>query len=352
MIKADGYGLGLEPVALALRSIPGTGEPWAFGIATVTEGVRLREAGWRGRILVLPPIPPAQTAAAIAAELTVSVSEIAALRRLADHAPPGHRVPFHLEIDTGMGRAGFRWDRAHEWGAEVAALAANRLRWEGTFTHFHSADEDDPAPTLGQWDRFQAAVGALPEIEPAPLLHVANSAATVRHRGFGCDLARPGIFLFGGQAGRDAVPEPVVSVRARLVLVRDVPAGSTVGYGATYRAAKAERWGTVAMGYGDGVPRGLAPAGGEVLVRGQRVAMIGRISMDMLTVRLDAASDAAAGDVCTLIGRDGSEEITVEEVARRCDTIAYEIFTGLGSRLPRVYQDGEPATPAQGYKGA
>lgn len=348
MVKADAYGLGLEAVARALREIPGGGEPWAFGVATVDEGLRLRAAGWNGRILVLPPTPPSQIGAALAAELTLSVSEVAAVRRLADLAPAGRRTPFHLEIDTGMGRAGFAWDGAARWGPEVAAIAAQKLSWEGTFTHFHSADERDAAPTIEQWERFRTALAALPHTGETPLLHVANSAATLRHGGFGCDLARPGIFLYGGQAGPGAVPEPVVSVRARLVLVRDVDAAATAGYGATYRAPAPERWGTVAIGYGDGIPRALAPARGELLLHGRRVPIIGRISMDMLTVRLDAVPEARVGDVCTVIGRDAAEEITVEEVAQRCGTISYEIFTGLGSRLPRVYIDGEPPAAPQG----
>jgi alanine racemase len=134
----------------------------------------------------------------------------------------------------------------------------------------------------------------------------------------------------------------VVALRARLVLAKEVPAGASVGYGATYRARRPERWGTLAIGYGDGVPRSLAAGGGEVLIRGRRVPLIGRISMDMATIDLTDLPSALAGDVATLIGSDGSEEITLDEVARRCGTISYEILTGLRPRLPRLYlEDGD-----------
>jgi alanine racemase len=133
------------------------------------------------------------------------------------------------------------------------------------------------------------------------------------------------------------------------VLVRDVPAGSTVGYGATWTAAGTERWGTVAIGYGDGIPRALARGGGEMIVRGRRVPIIGRISMDLTTVDLSDLPEAHLGDQVTIIGESRGNRITLDEVAERCGTISYEILTGLGTRLPRVYLFGEPDAPVEGY---
>jgi alanine racemase len=245
-----------------------------------------------------------------------------------------------------MGRAGFPWDRVAEWGHAVAAVLGP-LDWEGCYTHFHSADAADPAPTERQWERFRRALSELHGIAPRRLLvHVANSAASLRKPGFDADLGRPGIFLYGGQAGPGTTPAPVAAVRARVTLVREVPAGTTVGYGAEYTANRPERWGTLAIGYGDGVPRALWRGGGEVLVRGRRVPIIGRISMDATTVDLTDVPHAAPGDVATLIGRDGEEEITVDQVAARCGTISYEILTGLTARLPRVYQERPPSAAA------
>ena len=252
----------------------------------------------------------------------------------------GRRLAFHAEIDTGMGRAGFPYAAAGEWGTAIGTIAADLLEWDGCFTHFHSADEPDLRPTDEQQRRFLQALQALPEGAPRRVVHSANSAASIRRNGFGMDLVRPGIFLYGGSAGPEAVPEPVVSVRARIALVKDVPAGWSCGYGATYTARRPERWGTLSIGYGDGLRRALSPGGGEALVRGRRVPIIGRISMDMTVVDLTEVPEARAGDAATLIGRDGAEEIGLDEVAARCGTISYEILTGLGARLPRVYVEG------------
>lgn len=342
MVKAEAYGLGMLPVVAALHGFPTPSDPWAFGVAAVSEGERLRAAGFGGRILVFSPIPPTEYDRAAAAGLTLCLSEVAAVRRLAAAAAAQGRVlPFHVEIDTGMGRAGFPWQRAAEWGPEVLEAATN-LRWEGTYTHFHSADEPEREATEVQWRRFGEALAQLPEIDPPPVVHVGNSAGILRFAGFGCKLARPGIYLYGGEAGPDTHPAPVVSIRARLVLVRDVPAGATVGYGATHTAASPARWGTVAIGYGDGLPRALAGGGGQAIVRGRKVPIIGRISMDMTTLDLTSLPEAEVGDVCTLLGEDGGESITVDEVARRCRTISYEILTRLGTRLPRVYEGWPP----------
>lgn len=343
MVKADAYGLGAEHVARTLHAALGPEGPWAFGVATVCEGEALRGGGWEGRILVFSPTPPEEYLRAAKAALTLCLSELDAVRhwREAAHAV-GRHLAFHAEIDTGIGRAGFAAAEAGVWGWEVARIAEGALRWEGCYTHFHSSDEPDLEPTYRQWARFEAALRELPE--PAPgerrVLHSSNSGAALRCAGFACDLARPGISLYGGRAGSELEIEPVVQVRARLVLVRDVAEGSTAGYGATYTSRRPERWGTVAIGYADGIPRALATGGGEVLVHGRRVPIIGRISMDVLTVDLSDVPEAAAGDVATLIGRDGEAEISLDEVASRTGTIGYEILTGLTRRLPRVYLDG------------
>lgn len=338
MVKADAYGLGAGRVVAALSALDGGAEPWGFGVAAVAEGEALRRWGWDGRILVTAPTPPGELDRVAEADLTLAVSDIGTIRLLAAAArTAGRKLAFHTEVDTGMGRAGFPWREAGVWGAEVAATAGDDLDWEGTFTHFHSADEPDLRPTDEQWARFTSALDAIPAGAGRGVVHAANSAAALRRAGFGCDLVRPGIYMFGGSVGADEAPRPVVSVRARLALVREVEAGATVGYGATYRATRRERWGTVAIGYGDGVRRALAAGGGEVLVRGTRVPIIGRISMDMTTVDLTGVPDAEPGDVVTVIGADGGEEITLDEVARRCGTISYEVLTGLTPRLPRVY---------------
>ncbi|HEX7050588.1 MAG TPA: alanine racemase [Longimicrobiales bacterium] len=338
MVKADAYGLGATRIARALEPL----DPWGYGVATAAEGVELRDAGITRPILVVAPLPPPCVGDAARHALTASISDLEGLDRwaaAAEQVPGG--LDFHVEIDTGMGRCGFDWRESARWGDAVRARCGPALRWTGVFTHFHGADARDDAATRTQWDRFQDALAQLPVSKEDLMVHAANSAAVFRHPSYAADAVRPGIFLYGGdpapalRPGTIPRPRPVVAVRARLVLVRDVPPGSTVGYGAVYVSRSWERWGTLAIGYGDGFRREFGPTG-AVLVRGRRAPIIGRISMDLTVVDLTGAPEVRVGDAATLIGRDGAAEITLEEVAGRGGTINYEVLTGLGPRLPRV----------------
>ncbi|HLU24901.1 MAG TPA: alanine racemase [Longimicrobiales bacterium] len=339
MVKANGYGLGAVRVVRALEPL----SPWAYGVATAEEGLELRrEAGIERPILVAGPLPPDAARIAVEAGLVPSVSDLAGLERLANEARRrGAPLEFHVEIDTGMGRSGFDWRDAACWSEAVRAATGPGVRWTGVFTHFHSADAPDRGPTQLQWERFQDALVKLPVPRRDLVVHAANSAAAVRWPEYAADAVRPGIYLYGGHPAPGVAPallpppQPVASVRARITFVRDVPPGSTTGYGATYAARGRERWGTLAIGYGDGLPRCLGNVG-HALVRGRRVPIIGRISMDMTVVDLTDVPEAQPGDVATLIGRDGEAEITVDEVAAQAGTISYEILTGLTARLPRV----------------
>lgn len=337
MVKADGYGVGAARVVSALEPRA----PWGYGVATAAEGEALRGLGVTRPILVLSPLPAGDVLTAARARLTASISSLAGLDRWAGGAAAvGATLDFHVDIDTGMGRSGFDWREVGAWGEAVASRAeGGGVRWTGVFTHFHSADQEDPSPTVLQWERFRDTLVQLPVPGESLTVHASASAAALRWPEYGLDLVRSGIFLYGGhpalEVGEVPTPETVVSVRARLTLVREVPAGSTVGYGATHVAASPERWGTLTIGYGDGLPRVLGNRG-EALVRGRRVPIVGRISMDLSTVRLDGVPNAAHGDMATLIGRDGDEEIKVDDVAGQAGTIGYEILTGLGPRLPRL----------------
>jgi alanine racemase len=281
------------------------------------------------------------------ARLTASISDLAGLDRwrAAAASTPGG-LDFHVEIDTGIGRGGFDWSATAAWAPAVHARLAPGLRWSGAFTQFHSADAPDRASAVEQWQRFNESLAALPVERGALLVHVANSAAALRFPGFRADAVRPGIYLYGGdpapglEAGEIAPVRRVVSVRARLVLVRDVSPGASVGYGATHVAQSGARWGTLAIGYADGLPRALSNRG-HAIVRGRRVPIVGRISMDLTVVDLSRAPEAEVGDIATLVGRDGDEEITPEAVAALAETINYEILTGLAPRLPRVEVDCE-----------
>lgn len=335
MVKADGYGLGARHVVRAFEPM----DPWAYGVATAEEGIELRRLGVTRPILVLSPLPVDTYAEAARARLTPAISDLEALDRwAAATAMIDGGGDFHVEIDTGMGRCGFDWRETSSWADAIRSRLSPSLRWTGVFTHFHGADAPDRVYTVTQWERFRDALEQLPVSREDLIIHAANSAAALRFREFAADAVRPGIFLYGGDPAPGLGlprPRPVIAVKARIVLIRDVAPGTTVGYGATHVARRWERWGTLGIGYGDGVRRALGNHC-DVIVRGRRVRVVGRISMDLTVVNLTDVPDARVGDVATVIGCDGDAEITLEEVAAHANTISYEILTGLTPRLPRV----------------
>jgi alanine racemase len=337
MVKADAYGTGVAQAVAVL----GSEEPWAFGVAAAHEGVALRALGVDRPILVLSPLPPGAVEDAVEAGLVVGVSDAGTLRLLeAAAARVGRPAAFHLEIDTGIGRAGFDWRRVQEWAPAAHAAHAAGVRWEGCYTHLHSADEN--AETVAeQWSRFEGAVEEAGPLPDGLLLHVLNSAGALRCPEYAADAVRPGIYLYGGRAGADLpAPRPVASVRARVVHIRPAPEGTTAGYGSTYRSSGDEVWATAAIGYGDGLPRALGNRG-VALVRGRRVPIIGRISMDVTVVNISGVPDVEIGDVVTFLGSDGDEVITADEMAELVGTISYEILTGFTPRLPRIWCEDE-----------
>lgn len=360
MVKCGGYGLGVENVVAGLAP----GRPFGYGVATVAEGLELRDLGVSEPVMICCPVPPADLAPAVAARLVPTISDLDALDALAALASPAPAppLPFQIEVDTGMGRAGFplgdtgmgragfplgdtgtgragfplgdTGSAGAPWWPRIRRAATRNLRLFGIFTHLHSADEPDLASARRQIDRFDDFVRGTGDIEPGTLLHVANSAATLRLSSRTANAVRPGIYLYGGSAGPGTeAPETVVHVRARVVLVRDVPAGDTVGYGATYRSEGPERWAAAAIGYGDGLPRRLGNRG-RGLADGREAPILGRISMDTTVVGVSGST--SVGDVVTFLGRDGETELTLEEVAELADTIGHEILTGLSRRLPRM----------------
>jgi len=333
MVKADGYGLGMEDVVRALEPE----HPWGFGVATVEEGMRLRRAGVAAPVIVFSPVPPGSYDSAVAHDLTLTVSDLDSVEAVAAAAAQtGHVGRFHVEVDTGMGRSGFDWRRVEEWGTALAERAFSKANWEGCYTHFHSADLADDGATRAQWERF---MGALKQLKPEAgrFVHACNAAAVMRYPMFASDAVRPGIFLYGGSVGAGvAESEEVVRVRARVTLIREVPEATTLGYGATYCSSGAERWATLGIGYGDGFPRVLGNRG-SVLLSGQRVPIIGRISMDMTVVDITGVDGVESGDTATLIGSDGDLALPLDEVADLAETISYEILTGFTARMPRVW---------------
>ena len=319
MVKANAYGLGAVAVTRALEAL----DPWGFGVATIEEGVELRMAGIVRPVVVFTPLQ---------AEMSGLYLEYGLRPVIADHLmleewTSRSEHPFHIEIDTGMGRAGFRWSER----ASLAALGpvlAGASGWEGIYTHFHSADELVSSADL-QWDRFQEIVASLPR--RPPLVHAANSAAALRDRRFAGDLVRPGIFLYGGEAG-GRYPSAVVTLSTRVVAVRVVEAGETVSYGAAWTADAPTMIVTLSAGYADGLHRSLSGRG-KVEINGVLAPIAGRVTMDMTMAALPAATRVAPGDVATIIGG----RILLDQQAAAAGTIAYELLTSMGTRVERHY---------------
>jgi alanine racemase len=324
MVKANGYGLGAVEVARALQNV----DPWGFGVATVDEGAALRAAGITGPILVLTPLMPEWIDQYLALDLRPSIGDVPALESWI--ARGGQ--PFHVEIDTGMSRAGLRYDDRAAL-ARFAALLQNTGSWEGAFTHFLAA-ESDPATTRQQWDRFLDALRTLPR--RPPIVHAANSAASLQGQSFAGDLVRPGIFLYGGSAGA-IEPRPVAAFRGHVVAVRRILAGDTVGYGATWRADRPVTVATIGIGYADGFPRGSPAAGQErfkreIEVQGRLAPVVGRVTMDMCMVATEER--VVPGDVATVFGG----MVSLDNQAHAAGTISYELLTRLGPRVARRYE--------------
>jgi alanine racemase len=323
VVKANGYGHGAVPVArAALRG----GATW-LAVATIDEARELTGLVHAERILVMGGIVPDQAPAAAASGFSIGVSSLDFARALGDS---DEVVPVHLKIDTGMGRYGAAPD-------EAASLAnfieeSPGLRLAGTWTHFASAGTDE-LMTRAQFDRFLEVLGGL-GVDPR-LRHASNSAAALRFPEMALDAVRAGIALYGCEWPGAA---PALALRSRVTHIKDVASGDTVGYGATWMASGRARIATVAIGYADGVLRARANHG-HVLVRGKHAPLIGAVSMDAITIDVSNVPGVQLSDVVTVIGADGDERITAEEVADWSGTISYEVLTAIGPRVKRVLSE-------------
>jgi alanine racemase len=323
MVKANGYGLGAVEVARALEVVG----PWGFGVASIEEAGSLRSAGITRPILVATPLLPQWIPRFIQHDLRPSVGDPVAL----DAWVAQSDRPFHLEIDTGMSRGGVRWNDTPAL-EQIRSTLRTASAWEGVFTHFLDSESDDDTTAL-QWRRFQQILETLPR--RASLVHAANSAAALRGSRYAADLVRPGIYLYGGAAGT-ATPEPVAALRARVVALRSLDPGDTVGYGGSFRSDRQCTIATLAVGYADGFPRSARdsqPGMREIEVNGRLVPLVARVTMDMCMVLVDES--VAVGDVGTVYGG----LVSLDQQAERAGTISYELLTRLGSRVNRRYRN-------------
>jgi alanine racemase len=330
VVKANAYGHGLVPTARELERI---GVDW-FGVANVNEGCALREGGVTRPVLLLSATLPEEMESALESNLTLAISSFAEARALGRAAAKLQRIgDLHFKIDTGMGRLGFWHAEARGELARIEKLP--QVRVTGLLTHFASAD-DDAGLTRAQWRRISPFFAE----NPGLLRHAANSPAVTRRYGFHADMIRAGLALYGvapNPADQRLGFRPVLTWKSRVCLLRDVGAGRTVSYGATYRVPARQRHAIVALGYGDGYFR-LHSGQGHVLVRGVRCPIRGRVTMDQIVVDVTRVPGCRVGDEVVALGRQGAGEIGAHELATTARTIPWEILTNVGARVPRVYR--------------
>ena len=334
VVKANAYGHGAVVVA---RTALENGATW-LGVATLAEGVLLRRAGIEAPVLVLGYVPPWQAEDAVRHDIRATVFSREVLEAFSAAAQKlGRTARLHLKVDTGMGRLGLLPAGAVPFVRE-ASLPGVAL--EGLFTHFARADETDLSPTRAQLRRFQALLSELESrgLRP-PLVHAANTAATLRLPEARFGMVRAGIGLYGlppsAETPLPAGMRPVLSLKTTIGQVKTLPPGSPVGYGATYHTRGEETIAIIPAGYADGFRR--APANwGEVLVRGERAPLVGRVSMDQSAINVSHIAGVQPGDEVVLIGRQGEAEISAQEVAARLGTINYEVVSQILARVPRI----------------
>jgi alanine racemase len=334
VVKADAYGHGLVPVAKA--ALDG-GATW-LGVALLEEAISLREAGITAPILAWLVPPGSDFKSAVDHDIDIAIASIKTLAQISK-VKSTKRPRIHLEVDTGMSRGGFlaEWD-------QIDLQHMQEVQLVGIFSHFARADEPGQPQNLEQLNRFKKMVANLESAGFNNLIrHLSNSAATLIDHPAAFDMVRTGIAMYGLTpdlknmgTSKSLGLKPAMTLRAKLHLVKDVPAGSPVGYGATEITKSDTKLGLVAMGYADGIPRVAKSAG--VLAQGQRAPIIGRISMDQFVVDLGLASSAQSGDWVTVFGPGDSGEYTADDWGGASGSINYEIVTRIGPRVPRIYE--------------
>ncbi len=350
VVKAEGYGHGAVAVA---RAALDSGAD-CLGVARLHEAVELREAGIAGPILIFGLTPAEDVDTLLDLDLIQAVFSHESAEELASAAASrDQRLRVHIKVDTGMGRLGLLADepRAHEATGsaanhrfgEVSAIAGlPGLEAEGLFTHFATADQADKMYAKRQLQRFLELVDRLKQqgLE-FPLNHAANSAALIDMPDSHLDMVRPGIATYGLYPSAEVDQErvelkPALEWKARIIQLKKVPAGFGVSYGITYETPRPTTLATVAVGYGDGLSRGLSSRG-QMLVGGQRVPIVGRVCMDLTLLDVGEVPGVAEGDEAVILGRQGEELLSADEMAVTLDTINYEIVSTITSRVPRVY---------------
>ena len=335
VVKADAYGHGaIEISNTALKN-----GARILGVANADEGVQLRISGIEAPIVILGPSTAVEIEQIIKYNLTPSVSDLYFTKKLNEAlAKAGHKLPVHIEVDTGMGRGGTMHTEALKLILEIYKLP--NITMEGIFTHLASSEKITPYNDK-QWRFFS---NLLTEMKHSgiefPIQHIDNSGAILNYPDFKLNMVRPGIMTYGIYPSPDnesgAKLAQVMSFKTSIVLLKRFPSGYGIGYGSTYITKKQTLIATIPVGYGDGYGFILSNQG-EALIRGKRAPIVGRISMDMCTIDVTHIPDCNVGDEVVLLGRQGKECISANEIAAKASTISYEVLCALGKRAPRVF---------------
>lgn len=333
VIKADAYGHGAAQVA---RAALAAGADY-LAVAILSEAIDLRREGFTAPILILGYTPPRQSAQIVDNDISQTVFTFDAAEALSQVAvAAGKKAKIHLKVDTGMTRIGIKPEEAGDFAAAIVKLPGINL--EGVFSHFATADNKDKSYAWEQFDRFKHA---LAKIESKgikiPIRHIANSAATLEMPETHLDMVRPGIILYGlwpsDEVQRNIDLRPAMKLKARVGFVKDVPAKVSVSYGRTFFTAQETRLATLPVGYADGWTR-LLSGKADVLIRGQRASVVGRICMDQCMIDVTSIPEVREGDIAVLFGDD---KLSADEVADKLGTINYEVVCMVGKRVPRHY---------------
>ncbi|MDQ7093112.1 alanine racemase [Desulfosporosinus sp. PR] len=335
IVKADAYGHGIVPVVKTLLECGAK----RFGVALLQEALELKTEFPQINVMIIGASEIDQWDSVVREDIVPSIFQLSQARALSEAAVKfGRTARLHIKIDTGMGRIGFRDTDVSEI-MKITTLP--NLFIEGIFTHFATSDQRDLTFARQQLKRFQVLCDKLKKAGlKIPIRHAANSAAIIQFPESHFELVRPGIGLYGlapsPQVGCNIGLEPVMSWKAKVAHVKKIKTGETVSYGRTFQAAYPTTVATIPLGYADGLRRALSNYG-EMLVHGRRSTIIGRICMDQTMLEVTKIPGVHIGDVVTILGKDGYEQITATEMAEWLGTISYEVICGISKRVPRIY---------------
>ncbi len=339
VIKADGYGHGAVPIAEMMEPCDYI---WGFAVATAEEALKLRRAGVKKPVILLGPVFPEHYEDLIGQDVRLCVFTMAQAEGVSEAAlSMGRKARIHMALDTGMSRIGLQADReSAKTAADISRLPG--IEVEGLFTHLARADEVSVEPALRQIERYKVFVGYLDELGvEIPVKHVSNSAGIIRLKEANFDMVRAGITVYGLMPSND-VEKDIVPLRAAMRIVshisfvKTLPAGREIGYGGTYTTVRETRVATIPVGYADGYPRGLSNKG-CVLISGRRVPILGRVCMDQFMVDVTDIPEAKEGDEVVLLGAQGNETLTAEELGDVSGRFNYELVCDFSARVPRNY---------------